>query len=85
MARAAHENWDLSDLEQHLAAAGDVPAENIEACARFWRNERLKVRTGCGARVFARARARLRVWFAENDLSLARADPRRRAQTRRVE
>ena len=50
MARAAHENWDLSDLEQHLAAAGDVPAENIEACARFWRNERLKVRTGCGAR-----------------------------------
>ena len=37
VARAAHENWDLSDLEQHLAAAGDVPAENIEACARFWR------------------------------------------------
>lgn len=65
VARAAHENWDLSDLEQHLAAAGDVPAENIEACARFWRNERLKVRTGCGTRVFARARTRLRIWFTD--------------------
>ena len=33
MARAAHENWDLSDLEQHLAAAGDVPWVSTNDCA----------------------------------------------------
>ena len=84
MARAAHENWDLSDLEQHLAAAGDVPAENIEACARFWRNERLKVRAPAGV---GAARARWRSHFRRMIISRSRAfsDPRHRAQTRRVE
>ena len=43
VARAAYENWDLSDLEQHLAA-GELAPEHIEACTRFWRNERLKAR-----------------------------------------